>query len=163
VSKTHNITTIGGRRVTSPGAGRGMARRGGRGPAAPAGGALASAELMTALTTLGQEAATTVRHLSEQRTVRRRISAWERTEIARLREAGLIVREHLAAAHGERQVALAAMTRGIEAAIAAGDLDALVALLESTVSLLETTPLAELAKVDAVAAKLGDPKAVWTV
>ena len=163
MSKTHNITTMGGRRVVSPRTGSQLVRRRGGQAAASGSGAMAGAQLFEALTVLGKEAAATVRHLSEGSLERKDTAAWERAEIARLQEAGLMVREHLAQAHTERQAALAGLTIGLDAAIAAQDMAAVTAVLESMVSLLESTPLADLAKLDSVAAKLGDPKAVWTL
>lgn len=156
MSKVYNVTTAGGRRMTRVGPARGkvIAKRG---------GGVAGADLVSAVVTLGAEAAATMRLVSEQRTVRRRIEAWEAAEIARLQESGQRVRDLLAMAYGERQVALVALVNGVESAVAAQDTPALVALLESMVTLLEKTPLSQLADLDSVASKLGDPDAVWRI
>jgi hypothetical protein len=120
-------------------------------------------QLAASLSMLVQEAGSTLRHLSEQSTARRRIATWEDAEIIRLHEVSRVVRLHLERAHDERQAALGALVAGVQASVAAQDVDALTRILDTMVDLLKTTPLAELVSLEAVAAKLGDPGAVFTM
>lgn len=154
MNKAMSVTTIGGRRVVSPARGRGVA---------PVAGGGAGMDLAASLSMLMQEAGSTLRLLSEQSTARRRIAAWEDAEITRLQEVSRVVRLHLERSHDERQAALAALVAGVQASVAAQDVDALTRILDTMVDLLKTTPLAELVSLEAVAAKLGDPGAVFTM
>lgn len=92
-----------------------------------------------------------------EKTKRREITSWERTNIERIRSQRQILLRYLDLSFDERRKNFERMFNVLDECVRKGDLQSLAATLESVVDLAKSSPFKELATGESVRALLEDP------
>jgi hypothetical protein len=98
-----------------------------------------------------------------QRTARRQIEADERVALAEIEARRAVLLEHLTRSFDERAHTFTALFTRLDAALEQRDPQALAALTEAITELAKTSPLKELASVDATRRAVKGPGKTWEV
>lgn len=96
-----------------------------------------------------------------ENTKQARISAYETTEVSRIKAAEGILRQYFHQAFAERRATTDALFERLDAAIEAGDSQTIGEVVKGVVDIAKSSPLADLGDLGKIRAALDDPDQVW--
>lgn len=99
----------------------------------------------------------------EEKTKRREIQAWEKTELAKIKAIRVSLITYLDKSFDERQKNFQMLFTLIDKAMETGDNKKLASLLDSLVELGKSSPFKDLADTTKVKAYLDDPDHIWEI
>ncbi|TSD96352.1 hypothetical protein FOV72_11895 [Gordonia rubripertincta] len=96
-----------------------------------------------------------------ENTKQAKISAYETTEVARIKAAEGILRKYFNRAFAERRATTDALFERLDTAIEAGDSQMIGEVVKGVVDIAKSSPLADLGDLSKIRAALDDPDQVW--
>lgn len=126
----------------------------------PAGAANPAIDMLAGLQPVIDLTREYLRVREQESTARRRIDAWEHTQIEEIRTRASIVRESLDRVFGERAQTISGLLSSITTVVGTGDNDQLAVLLGTLQAVIQTDPLVNLAE---LSRRLSNPDEVWNI
>lgn len=96
-----------------------------------------------------------------EKTAQRRISAYEATEVARIKAAEGLLRDYFDKSFAERRTTIDALFTRLDSAIESGNSQLIGDVVRGVVDIAKTSPLADIGDLSQIRAALDDPNQVW--
>lgn len=96
-----------------------------------------------------------------ENTKQAKISAYESTEVARIKAAEGILRQYFDQAFAERRATTDALFQRLDSAIESGDSQLIGEVVKGVVDVAKSSPLADMGDLGQIRAALDDPDQVW--
>ncbi|OBF29763.1 hypothetical protein [Mycobacterium sp. ACS4331] len=125
------------------------------------GGAVSALQGFNALNEIVNAAHECIAVHQVESTKRKRIAAYEATEVQRIKAAESILRDYFAQVFAERRSNFEAMFTRLDDALEAQDGETVHLMVKSIVDIAKTSPLADLGDLSKIRAALDDPDQVW--
>jgi hypothetical protein len=126
-----------------------------------AGSALRGVDPLGALNTLVDGTLDYLRTREVESTKRATVQVYETVEVARIHEAGSVLKEYFGHVFAERSRTIDGLFEHLDGAMASGDGTAAAAALQGIVDLAKSSPLADMGDLTQVRKALDDPGHVW--
>ncbi|HRV66672.1 MAG TPA: hypothetical protein P5074_09985 [Candidatus Nanopelagicales bacterium] len=102
-----------------------------------------------------------VKAIQVEGTKRKRLSAYETTEIARIKAAEVVLRDYFAESFRERRKNFDEMFQRLDSALEQGNGEAAAIVVRGIVDIARESPLANMGDLGQIRAALDDPNQVW--
>lgn len=102
-----------------------------------------------------------VKAIQVEGTKRKRLSAYETTEIARIKAAEVVLRDYFAESFRERRKNFDEMFQRLDSALEQGNGEAAAIIVRGIVDIARESPLANMGDLGQIRAALDDPNQVW--
>lgn len=114
-----------------------------------------------ALNQLVEAASDCIEVHATEKTAQARITAYETTEVTRIKAAEGVLRSYFDNVFAERRASIDAMFQRLDGAIESGNAQAISEMVNGVVDIAKSSPLADLGNLSEIRAALDDPDQVW--